>query len=186
MNGALFGVERKAPCMPCWAHARPPTDRSTRGPDIFIFKLRPFLRIWYLANNTLSHCPQDACCWSCSLCREDSVVVGEDECRQCPIGYSPSQTKVASPLIKYTCSTCSADIKNRTGTKHGLCDSENALKFPAISGPMSAHGRVPPRLGIAVGVYTHRVRLHRHLHHPRRSRRFHHLQQVQFKSVLWI
>ena len=36
---------------------------------------------------------QDACCWSCVRCREDSVVVGEDQCRRCPIGYVPGPTK---------------------------------------------------------------------------------------------
>ena len=36
---------------------------------------------------------QDACCWSCVPCREDSVVIGEDQCYQCPIGYSPSPEK---------------------------------------------------------------------------------------------
>ncbi len=36
---------------------------------------------------------KDPCCWKCVACREDSVVVEEDRCQQCPMGYEPSQTK---------------------------------------------------------------------------------------------
>jgi hypothetical protein len=42
---------------------------------------------------------QDACCWSCVRCRDDSVVVGEDQCKQCPLGYVPSQKKVRNETI---------------------------------------------------------------------------------------
>ena len=40
---------------------------------------------------------------------------------------------------------------------------------------MSVDGRVSPRLGVAVGVYPHPLRLRGDLHHTPRRRRFHHL-----------
>ncbi|XP_023327303.1 metabotropic glutamate receptor 8 [Eurytemora carolleeae] len=30
---------------------------------------------------------ETACCWSCVACREDSIVVSEDTCLKCPVGY---------------------------------------------------------------------------------------------------
>ena len=47
----------------------------------------------FFAQNLHIFSLQDACCWSCTRCRDDSVVVEEDLCRQCPLGYTPSQTK---------------------------------------------------------------------------------------------
>ncbi|TRY70320.1 hypothetical protein TCAL_08251 [Tigriopus californicus] len=35
----------------------------------------------------------DACCWTCVPCRDDSIVVDEDSCYQCPLGYVPNDEK---------------------------------------------------------------------------------------------